>query len=190
MTPDQLVKGVTDLASDWHFDVISLGYPGEVRSGRPSQEPHNLGPGWTGFDFEAAFQQPLKIVNDAAMQALGSYEGGRMLFLGLGTGLGSAMVINKMVHGMELSKLPYKNGETFGDYVRHSAIDRLGLPIWRDEVARVTILLRDALVADYVVVGGGNARLLGQLPPFVRLGSNANAFDGGFRMWLEPDVKV
>jgi len=190
MTPRDLVERVRALAADWPYDAVSLGYPGEVRSGRPSREPHNLGTGWTGFDFQSAFGRPVKVINDAAMQALGSYQGGRMLFLGLGTGLGSALVIDKLVQPMELSKLPYKNGETFGDSVRHSAIARLGLEVWREEVSRVIELLRNALVADYVVVGGGNARLLTALPPYARRGNNANAFEGGFRLWLDSDVRV
>ncbi len=189
MTPRDLVERVRSLAADWSYDAVSLGYPGEVRSGRPSQEPHNLGTGWIGFDFQSAFGRPVKVVNDAAMQALGSYQGGRMLFLGLGTGMGSALVIDKLVQPMELSKLPYKNGATFGDYVRHSAIARLGLEAWTAEVFRVIGLLRDALVADYVVVGGGNARLLTALPPYARRGNNVNAFEGGFRLWLDSEVR-
>lgn len=189
MSPRDLVEQVKALATDWSYDAVSLGYPGEVRSGRPSREPHNLGTGWIGFDFQSAFGRPVKVVNDAAMQALGSYQGGRMLFLGLGTGLGSALVIDKLVQPMELSKLPYKNGETFGDSVRHSAIERLGLEVWKGEVFHVIELLRNALVADYVVVGGGNARLLNELPPYVRRGNNANAFEGGFRLWLDPQVR-
>ena len=190
ITPRGLVDRVRALATDWSFEAVSLGYPGEVRSGRPSREPHNLGTGWIGFDFQSAFGRPVKVVNDAAMQALGSYQGGRMLFLGLGTGMGSAMVIDKLVQPMELSKLPYRNGETFGDSVRHSAIERLGLEAWRAEVFHVIELLRNALVADYVVVGGGNARLLKKLPPYARPGNNANAFEGGFRLWLDSQVRI
>lgn len=189
MTPRDLVERVRSLTSDWAYDVVSLGYPGEVRTGRPSQEPHNLGTGWIGFDFQTAFGRPVKVINDAAMQALGSYQGGRMLFLGLGTGMGSALVIDKLVQPMELSKLPYKNGESFGDRVRHSAIARLGLEAWTAEVFQVVELLRDALVADYVVVGGGNARLLTALPPYARRGNNVDAFEGGFRLWRDSDVR-
>ena len=189
MTPRDLVERVRALAADWSYDAVSLGYPGEVRSGRPSREPHNLGTGWIGFDFQSAFGRPVRVVNDAAMQALGSYQGGRMLFLGLGTGMGSALVIDKLVQPMELSKLPYKNGETFGDSVRHSAIERIGVDVWKKEVFNVIEILRDALVADYVVLGGGNSRLLTELPRYARRGNNAKAFDGGFRLWLDPEVR-
>jgi polyphosphate glucokinase len=189
MMPRDLVERVRALATDWSYDAVSLGYPGEVRSGRPSREPHNLGTGWIGFDFQSAFGRPVKVVNDAAMQALGSYQGGRMLFLGLGTGMGSALVIDKLVQPMELTKLPYKNGQTFGDYVRHSAMERLGIDAWQKEVFNVIEILRNALVADYVVLGGGNARLLTELPPYARRGNNARAFEGAFRLWLDPDVR-
>jgi polyphosphate glucokinase len=189
-TPQQMVDRILELADGWHFDVITLGYPGEVRGGRPSLEPNHLGRGWVGFDFQSAFRRPVKIINDAAMQALGSYQGGRMLFLGLGTGLGSAMVVDDVVQPMELSRLPYKNGFNFGDFLRQSGKERLGLPAWRQEVAEVAILLRAALVADYVMMGGGNAHLLRGLPPHTRLGSNADAFEGGFRLWRDPEISV
>jgi len=190
LEPQPMVDLVRDLATDWEFDVLSLGYPGEVRDGRPSLEPNHLGRGWVGFDFEAAFGRPVRIVNDAAMQALGSYEGGRMLFLGLGTGLGSAMVVDNIVQPMEISQLPYKNGGTFGDSLRHSGMERLGLRAWRQEVARVVALLRAAMVADYVLLGGGNIRLLAELPPHARLGNNANAFVGGFRLWRDTTIRI
>jgi polyphosphate glucokinase len=189
-TPQHMVDRILELSDGWHFDVISLGYPGEVRDGRPSLEPNHLGLGWVGFDFQSAFRRPVKIINDAAMQALGSYDGGRMLFLGLGTGLGSAMVVENVVQPMELSKLPYKNGFTFGDFLRQSGKERLGLPAWRQEVAEVATLLRAALVADYVMLGGGNAFLLRRLPPHTRLGNNANAFEGGFRLWRDPEIRA
>lgn len=189
-TPQQIIDSILKLADGWSFDVVTLGYPGEVRGGRPSLEPNHLGRGWVGFDFRSAFRRPVKIVNDAAMQALGSYQGGRMLFLGLGTGLGSAMVIENVVQSMELSKLPYKNGFTFGDFLRQSGKERLGLPAWRHEVAEVAALLRAALVADYVIVGGGNAYLLRGLAPHMRRGNNANAFEGGFRLWRDPQIRV
>ena len=189
-TPQQMVDSILKLADDWRFDVISLGYPGEVRGGRPSLEPNHLGLGWVDFDFQSAFRRPVKIVNDAAMQALGSYQGGRMLFLGLGTGLGSAMVIDKIVQPMELSQLPYKDGLTFGDLLRQSGMERLGRQAWRQEVAEVATLLRAALVADYVMLGGGNVHYLDGLPPHTRLGNNANAFEGGFRLWWDPEIRV
>jgi len=189
-TPQQIIDRILDLADGWRFDVVTLGYPGEVRGGHPSLEPNQLGSGWVGFDFQSAFRRPVKIVNDAAIQALGSYQGGRMLFLGLGTGLGSAMVVDKVVQPMELSQLPYKNGLTFGDFLRQSGKERLGLPAWRHEVAEVATLLRAALVADYVILGGGNAHLLRSLPPHTRLGNNADAFEGGFRLWREPEIRV
>ena len=189
-TPQQIVDRILELADGWSFEVITLGYPGEVRGGRPSLEPNHLGRGWVGFDFQSAFGRPVKIINDAAMQALGSYQGGRMLFLGLGTGLGSAMVVDNVVQPMELSKLPYKNGFTFGDFLRQSGKERLGLPAWRQEVAAVATLLRAALVADYVIVGGGNAHILRNLPPHTRLGNNADAFKGGYRLWRDPEIRV
>jgi len=190
MTPDNMADGVLSLASDWSFDVVSLGYPGEARYGRPSKEPNHLARGWVDFDFRTAFGRPVKIVNDAAMQALGSYQGGRMLFLGLGTGLGSAIVIDNVVQPMELSHLPYKNGRTYGDFLRQSGLDRIGVEAWRQEVANVVALLRAGLVVDYVVIGGGNTRHLGAPPPHARLGDNANAFDGGFRLWRDPNVRI
>jgi polyphosphate glucokinase len=189
-TPQQMIGAIQDLADGWRFDVVTLGYPGEVRGGRPSLEPNHLGLGWVGFDFQSAFRRPVKIINDSAMQAVGSYQGGHMLFLGLGTGLGSAMVVDKVVQQMELSQLPYKNGFTFGDFLRQSGKERLGLPAWRHEVAKVATLLRAALVADYVIVGGGNAHLLRSLPPHTRLGNNADAFEGGFRLWHDPEIRV
>jgi len=189
LTPDGLVDRVGDIADHWIPDVIALGYPGEVRDGRPSLEPNHLGRGWVGFDFAAAFRRPVRIINDAAMQALGSYQGGRMLFLGLGTGLGSAMVVEHVVLQMELSQLPYKDGASFGDVLRQSGLDRLGLDLWREEVGRVTRLLRKALVADYVVLGGGNTRHIAAAPPHARIGDNANAFEGGFRLWRDPRVR-
>ena len=190
MTPQRLTDRVLETADGWRFDGITLGYPGEARGGRPTLEPNHLGPGWIGFDFPSAFHKPVKIVNDAAMQALGSYQGGRMLFLGLGTGLGSAMVIGKAVQPMELSQLPYKDGGTFGDFLRHSGMTRLGVPAWQQELSEIVTLLRAALVADYVVLGGGNARLVDELPPHTRLGNNADAFEGGFRLWRDPEISI
>ncbi len=190
VTPQRMVDRVLESAADWRFDVISLGYPGEVREGRPTIEPNHLGLGWVDFDFKTTFRRPVRIVNDAAMQALGSYQGGRMLFLGLGTGLGSAMVIGNAVQPMELSQLPYKEGGSFGDFLRQSGMKRLGLRAWQREVAKVVGLLRAALVADYVMLGGGNVRLLDELPPHTRLGDNADAFEGGFRLWRDPELRA
>jgi len=183
MTPIQMIEDVRNATQDWGYTRISIGYPGPVHRGRILAEPHNLAPGWIGVDFEKEFGVPVKIVNDAAMQALGSYEGGHMLFLGLGTGLGSALVIDGVLAPMELAHLPYRKGRTFEDYLGIRGLERLGKSKWREHVAIVVEELRHALNADYVVLGGGNARLLKQLPEGVRPGANANAFRGGFRLW-------
>ena len=189
LTPGAMVAAVKSLASDWAYDVVSLGYPGPVVHDAPFKEPANLGAGWVGFDYATAFGRPVKIVNDASMQALGSYDGGRMLFLGLGTGLGSAMVVDGAVAPMELAHLPYKKKRTYEDYVGLRGLKRLGKKKWRREVAAVIAALAAALGPDYVVLGGGNARLLKELPANVRLGTNLNAFVGGFRLWAaeSPD---
>jgi polyphosphate glucokinase len=176
------VKKATALAG-WKYNMVSMGYPGPVLHDRPVLEPHNLGKGWVGFDFRRAFGRPVKIMNDAAMQAVGSYEGGRMLFLGLGTGLGTALIVDGAVEPMELAHLPYKKGRTYEDYVGLKGLKRVGRKKWRKEVAAVVRLLKAATQADYVVLGGGNARLLKKLPPDTRLGDNNNAFRGGFRLW-------
>ena len=176
------VKKAVALAG-WKYDVVSMGYPGAVLLNRPVMEPHNLGKGWVGFDFRRAFGHPIKIMNDAAMQSVGSYEGGRMLFLGLGTGLGTALIVDGAVEPMELAHLPYKKGRTYEDYAGLKGLKRLGRKKWRKEVAAVVKLLKTATQADYVVLGGGNARLLKKLPPDTRLGDNNNAFRGGFRLW-------
>jgi predicted NBD/HSP70 family sugar kinase len=183
MTARAMVEAVKRLAPDWRYDVASIGYPGVVVHGRPIAEPHNLGAGWVGFDYDRAFGRPVRIVNDAAMQALGSYRRGRMLFLGLGTGLGSAMIIDGVLEPMELAHLPYKKGRTFEDYVGVRGLERLGTKRWRRHVADVAERLRAALEADEVVIGGGNAGRLKRLPDGVRRGSNRNAFIGGFRLW-------
>ena len=183
MTARNMVKVVQRLAADWSYDVIALGFPGAVRSGRPSAEPKNLGRGWKGFNFEKAFGCRVKVINDAAMQALGSYEGGRMLFLGLGTGLGSALITDGVLVPMELAHLLYRKGRTYEDYVGLQGLKRYGEKNWRRFVADVVVALRDALQADYVVLGGGNATKLKRLPKHVRLGDNAHAFRGGFRLW-------
>jgi polyphosphate glucokinase len=183
VTPQFMVDQVKEAAKDWDYEVISIGYPGPVVHGKPALEPHNLGEGWVGFDFEQAFGKPVKVVNDAAMQALGSYEGGRMLFLGLGTGLGSALVLDGVVAPLELAHLPYKKKRTFEDYLGIRGLDRLGKKKWQRAVEDVTSRLQAALVADYVVLGGGNSKKLTHLPQSARLGDNHNAFTGGFRLW-------
>ncbi|MBV9175257.1 MAG: ROK family protein [Chloroflexi bacterium] len=183
LTPRSMVDVVRGLTSDWQYDVVSVGYPGPVVHNAPAKEPVNLGPGWVGFDFTAAFGHPTRLINDAAMQALGSYEGGRMLFLGLGTGLGSAMIVDGSVVPMELAHLPYKNKLTYEDYVGLRGLKRLGKKKWRKEVTAVLDQMTAALQPDYIVLGGGNAKLVKDLPPNVRPGANANAFEGGFRLW-------
>ena len=182
MTPKRMVSGVKKLTADWKYQVVSLGYPGPVLRNRPVAEPHNLGPGWIGFRFGEAFGRPLKLINDAAMQALGSYQGGKLLFLGLGTGLGSAMVVDGIVEPMELGHLPYKKA-TYEDYVGLRGLEEWGKKKWRRHVADVIQRLQAAFGVDDVVVGGGNCKLLRDLPKGVRLGSNANAFVGGARLW-------
>jgi len=188
LTAKQMVDGVLSLVGDWNYDVITIGYPGPVIHGRLALEPVNLGPGWVDFDFTAHFGKPAKLINDAAMQALGSYEGGRMLFLGLGTGLGSALIVDQVVAPLELAHLPYKKGRTFEDYVGLRGLKRLGKKKWQKAVEDVVARLQAALVADSVVLGGGNAKLLKRLPPGTRMGDNRNAFLGGVRLW-EGDNK-
>jgi polyphosphate glucokinase len=183
MTAGKMVRVVKECVKDWKFDRVSLGYPGPIINGHPLREPHNLGGGWMRFDFSKAFGCPVKVINDAAMQALGSYKGGRMLFLGLGTGLGSAMIVDGTLEPMELAHLSYKNGKTYEDYLGLRGLERLGKKKWRQHVAKVTKMLRAALAADYVVLGGGNSKKLKKLPDGARLGTNENAFLGGFRMW-------
>lgn len=185
MTARQVVEAVQHFAADWSYDVISMGFPGAVRGGRPAVEPKNLGNGWTGFDFEKAFGCPVKVINDAAMQALGSYKGGRMLFLGLGTGLGSALITDGVLVPMELPHLRYRKGRTYEDYVGLRGLKRYGKSTWRRYVADVVAALRNALQADYVVLGGGNARRLKRLPEHTYLGNNKRAFSAGFRLWKE-----
>jgi len=183
MTAGKMVRVVQKATRGWDFDRITLGYPGPVINSRPLREPHNLGGGWMGFDFAKAFGCPVKLINDASMQALGSYQGGRMLFLGLGTGLGSAMIVDGLLEPMELAHLQYKNGKTYEDYLGLRGLERLGKKKWRRHVAKVVGKLRDALEADYIVLGGGNNKKLKELPPHARLGNNENAFRGGFRVW-------
>src|ERR1700694_2765574 len=183
LTPQKMVRLVKKTVRDWKFDRVSLGYPGPIINGHPLREPHNLGGGWMGFNFRKAFGCPVKIINDAAMQALGCYKGGRMLFLGLGTGLGSAMIVDGMLQPMELAHLSYKNGKTYEDYLGERGLEQLGKRKWRLHVATIAKKLKTALEADYVVLGGGNSKKLKKLPAGARLGSNENAFLGGFRMW-------
>ena len=186
MTPKQMVAQVLKAVQGWKYEAISIGYPGPVRRGRIVADPQNLGPGWVGFNFERAFGCPVKILNDAAMQALGSYEGGKMLFLGLGTGLGSAMIFDGIVEPMELAHLPYKK-KTFEDYVGIRGLTRVGKKKWRHYVNDVIARLFAALQAEYVVLGGGNVHKLHVMPPHCRAGKNTNAFRGGFRMWDKAD---
>jgi polyphosphate glucokinase len=183
MTATQMVEAVKATTGDWQYEAVSLGYPGPVVHDTPFKEPANLGRGWVGFNYAAAFERPIRLVNDAAMQALGAYSGGRMLFLGLGTGLGSAMVVEGVVAPMELAHVPYRKKRTYEDYVGLRGLLRLGKKKWRRRVAAVVAELSAALEPDYVVLGGGNARLLKELPPNARLGGNADAFVGGFRLW-------
>jgi polyphosphate glucokinase len=185
LTAAQMVEMVTEATRDWSYDAVSIGYPGPVVHGKPVSDPHNLGEGWVGFDYSAAFGKPVKIINDAAMQALGSYQGGRMLFLGLGTGLGSAMIVDGILEPMELAHLPYRKGLTYEDYLGLRGLRRLGKKKWREHVEKVVEKLRTALEAEEIVLGGGNAKLLKDLPPNSRLGSNGNAFAGGLRLWEE-----
>jgi polyphosphate glucokinase len=182
MTAEAMVPGVKELAEGWKYDVVSIGYPGPVLRGRPMLDPYNLGSGWVGFDFGKAFGCPVKLVNDASMQALGSYKSGIMLFLGLGTGLGSALIVDGILEPMELGHLPYKKG-TYEDYVGLRGLEKRGIKKWRKDVADVVARLTAALEPDEVVLGGGNTKKLKKLPPGCRAGDNANAFLGGFLLW-------
>jgi polyphosphate glucokinase len=182
LTAKKMAAKVQALAADWQYDVVSIGYPGPLLHQRIAAEPHNLGKGWMGFDFAAAFGRPVKLVNDAAMQALGGYRGGRMLFLGFGTGLGTTLIVDGVVEPMELGHLPYKKA-TYEDYVGARALERMGRKKWRKHAVDVIERMRGALVPDEVLLGGGNARYLEPLPQGCRLGDNADAFSGGFRLW-------
>jgi polyphosphate glucokinase len=183
MTARAMVAAVKKATATWKYDVVSIGFPGPVLHGKPVAEPKNLGGGWVGFDFKKAFRKPVKMVNDAAMQALGSYRGGRMLFLGLGTGLGTALIVDGVLEPMEIAHLPYKKGKTYEDYVGLRGLERLGKKKWRRKVSDVVEQLATALEAEDVVLGGGDAKKLDELPPHARLGDNANAFTGGYRLW-------
>jgi polyphosphate glucokinase len=183
LTPRTMVRAVREATAGWKYDNVSIGYPGPVVRGRLLLEPWNLGKGWVGFDFKKAFGRPVRIINDAAMQALGSYEGGAMLFLGLGTGLGSALIIEGALVPTELAHLPYHKGRSYEEYLGEAGMHREGKRAWRRHVAKVCELFIAAFSVDYVVLGGGNSRHLRDLPPLTRLGDNANAFEGGFRLW-------
>jgi predicted NBD/HSP70 family sugar kinase len=183
LTPRQFVEETKPLVSDWEFDAISIGFPSPVRDGRILNEPKHLGKGWIGFDFQKAFGKPVRVINDASMQALGSYHGGRMLFLGLGTGLGSALVWNNYVLPLELGDLPYCDGSIIEDYLGKPGLARSGEKTWRRDVAHALVQLKKALIADYVVLGGGNAKKLDELPDGIEPGHNRNAFLGGTRLW-------
>jgi polyphosphate glucokinase len=185
MTPDAFVAQVLRLTARWTYDVISFGYPGGIGPHGPTADPGNLGPGWVGYDFEAAFGRPVRMVNDAAMQALGGYDGGRMLFLGLGTGLGSAFVADRVIVPLELGTLPYKRGEMLGDRLGKRGLKEYGIKSWRMAVAQTAEMLQRAFMTDYVVLGGGNASKMRALPPYARRGGNEDAFEGGVRLWEE-----
>ena len=184
LTPDQMVTGVLEQTADWDYVGISVGIPAPVIDGKVVREPVNLGPGWVGFDFAEAFGKPTKVINDAAMQALGSYDGGRMLFLGLGTGLGTTLIIEGVLAPMELGHLPYRKA-TYEEYVGEAALERDGHKRWKKSVFETVEHLSAALLPDYIVLGGGNARGLGEMPPNCRLGRNEDAFLGGFRLWIQ-----
>jgi ROK family len=183
LTPREMIAQINPLVCDWKFDAISMGYPSPVRGGRIMSEPKHLGKGWVGFDFEKAFGKPIRIINDASMQALGSYHGQRMLFLGLGTGLGSALVWSNHVLPLELGDLPYRNGSVIEDYLGKPGLAWLGEKTWRRDVYYALVQLKKSLIADYVVLGGGNAKKLDELPEGVERGHNRNAFLGGTRLW-------
>ncbi len=182
LTPRRMVSGVKAITKDWKYDAVAIGYPGVVHNGRIAAEPFNLGKGWIGFSFRAAFRRPVRVVNDAVMQALGSYRGGTMLFLGLGTGLGTALVVNGHAVPMELGHFPYGK-QTIEDYLGTRGVEALGRARWRRAVAKVVGELVAAFLVDDVVLGGGNVKKLASLPEGCRAGANANAFAGGFRLW-------
>ncbi|MEZ2131322.1 MULTISPECIES: ROK family protein [unclassified Sinorhizobium] len=189
MTPEKMVEAVKELATGWDYDLIGMGYPGPVVDGKLTADPHNLGRGWKGFDFEAAFGKPVRVVNDALMQAIGGYDAGRMLFLGLGTGLGSAMIVDNVCMPMELAHLPYKKHYTFEDFIGERGLERRGKTKWRESVFDIVQKLQAALQPHYIVIGGGNVDKLKELPERCRRGDNSNAFRGGFRVWLDENLK-
>jgi polyphosphate glucokinase len=185
MTAAKMVAAVKSIAAGWKYDSVSIGYPGPVKAGKPAREPHNLAGGWVRFDYEKAFGVPVKIVNDAAMQALGGYQGGRLLFLGLGTGLGSALVVEGVLAPLELAHLPYRKGKTYEEYVGLKGYKKMGAKKWTQHVHKVVELLSAGLQADYVILGGGQTKKLEELPPGVKVGENINALYGGLRLWEE-----
>lgn len=187
LTAAKMVAAVRKATESWKYDVISIGYPGPVVQGKPVEEPKNLAGGWVGFEYDQAFGKPVRIVNDAAMQALGGYRGGRMLFLGLGTGLGSALVVEGLLQPLELAHLPYRNDRTYEDYVGLRGYKRLGRKRWRRHVEKVVAQLKHGLQADHVTLGGGQTKHLSALPAGARLGNNADAIVGGFRLWSQPE---
>ena len=186
LTAERMVRDVKALTADWDYEVVSIGFPGQVVHTSPVIDPKNLAPGWVGFHFAQAFGKPVKVINDAAMQALGSYEGGRMLFLGLGTGIGSALISDKVIVPMELGQLPFRNNQDLHACLGKAGLKRLGMKAWQAAVVEAATLLKSAFVADYVVLGGGNAKKVRPVPAGCRLGSNENAFEGGFRLWATP----
>ncbi|WFU11224.1 ROK family protein [Rhizobium sp. CB3090] len=189
MTAAKMVAALRDLTADWHYDLVTMGYPGPVVAHRPAADPFNLGTGWKNFDFDSVLGKPVRMVNDALMQAIGSYEAGRMLFLGLGTGLGSAMIAESVCMPLELAHLPYRKA-TFEDYVGERGLERRGKGKWRKSVFDVADRLDKALLPDYIVIGGGNVDRLKELPPKCRRGNNDNAFRGGFRVWLDDSLRL
>lgn len=186
LTPARMVAGVKKAIPNWKWDVVTIGYPGSVRDGRPALEPMNLGKGWVRYNYRRALGKPVRIINDAAMQALGSYCGGRMLFLGLGTGLGAALVLEGLVQPLEIAHLSYRSGLTYEEFLGKSGQTRMGKKRWRRMVEEIVVALHEAFQVDEVVLGGGNAKQLKELPPGARLGDNHNAFAGGFRLWKDP----
>jgi polyphosphate glucokinase len=190
LTPREMVAHMKPLLQDWSFDAVSMGFPAPIRNGRIMSEPKHLRPGWTRFNYEKSLGKPIRIINDAAMQALGSFHGGRMLFLGLGTGLGSTLIWETNVLPLELGDLPYGNGEIIEDYLGKSGMKELGEKRWKREVLRAVLLLKKSVVADYVVLGGGSAKKFDELPDGIELGHNRNAFLGGARLWqIDPRTR-
>jgi polyphosphate glucokinase len=188
LTPGKMVEEIRAVTQDWAYEVVSIGYPGLVGESGARCEAGNLGSGWVGFDFVAAFGMPVRIINDAAMQALGSYEGGRMLFLGFGTGVGSTLIADNVVITLELGNIPYSDGRSLADVLGRRGFRRLGKKVWRQIVADVVPALMAAFIADYVMLGGGNSKEIRQLPPGARMGHNLTAFRGGYRLWHLDDV--